>query len=276
MNTVAVASAALILILTVSDASSARQISHEYKARQFAVNQRLVGIRLAADALIALPIKQIQGALGVPIDLELTPPAKDLKFVMFQAIPANIKFSHGFPANNNWYVSINNFEELTLMSTREATEPVAFEVFYFRDNKQLVARGLVVINFVKTVSTEMASQQDPPKTAISGLVSEEEKNLPSKVPTISLKQESADLEQANLFLRNGDISSARRILEFLASQGSANGARALAETYDPGYLRNVVVTGLQPDVERAKHWYKRAAALGDSKAATRLSVLDGH
>lgn len=280
MKPVAVASATLLAALIVSETTLAQQITYEFNAEHLIRHNKLLGIRLVANEPIAVPIKQLQGRLGAPIDLGLSAPVENLRFVMFQDIPAGIKFSRGFLINNNWFVSSNDLEKISLINIQETTEPIAFEVLYFLDSKQKpIARGVVVVNFTEFVPggdvLDKHEPQNPPTGSVTSFNIEEEKNLPSADSTISSEREAADMEQARVFLRNGDISSARRILEFMASQGSAKGARALAETYDANYLQNFIIAGLKPDIEHAKKWYKRAAELGDKQAVTRLSVLDG-
>ena len=53
-------------------------------------------------------------------------------------------------------------------------------------------------------------------------------------------------------MQSGDVSGARAVFETLALQGSAAGAMALGETYDPLVLRTLVIKGLEADPEKAK------------------------
>jgi TPR repeat protein len=70
------------------------------------------------------------------------------------------------------------------------------------------------------------------------------------------------LRRGHSLLELGDISGARRFLERAEAGGSAEAARALAETYDPRTLAGFRTRGLQPDPLAALAWYRRAAALG--------------
>ena len=97
---------------------------------------------------------------------------------------------------------------------------------------------------------------------------------PSAKKTPSAEQEIDSLERGAALMRNGDIAAARLLYEDLAVHGSAKGARALAETYDPIYLKGVFIAGLRPNLEKAKIWYERAAELGDAVSITRLGALD--
>jgi hypothetical protein len=70
-----------------------------------------------------------------------------------------------------------------------------------------------------------------------------------------------------------DISAARKFYEYAASAGSARAAAALAGTYDPAILINLGAVGVRPDPVLAADWYRKAAALGDRDAETRLHTL---
>ena len=103
---------------------------------------------------------------------------------------------------------------------------------------------------------------------------EKEKPLPpSGAPTLAPKDEKERLGRAFRFMLNGDIGSARLLYEELAVKGSVQGARALAETYDPAILKTLLVAGLRPNIEQAKKWYARAIELGDREAEARLAAL---
>jgi hypothetical protein len=89
-----------------------------------------------------------------------------------------------------------------------------------------------------------------------------------------------DQAMAAAFVRRGDamlaikdISAARKFYESAADAGSAAGATALARTFDPDYLATLGVIGLQPNPAAAAVWYRKAAALGDPDAETRLRTL---
>lgn len=281
MKAKAVGFVTILFILMGSDANAAGRIPYQTQMQHIARGDWRPEILLAANETVLLPIKQLEGSSGVPIYLKLYAPVKNLKFVMFRGIPPDIKFSSGFMTDKNWLVSIDDLERTALISTQNTIEPVTFEVLYFRDSKQKpIARGLIIVNFNEHAPVEGGlvheETQDQPGTSTTSINIDDKMDLPSNIPAISSEQEDSDLEQARDFLRNGDISSARRILEFLASQGSGKGARLLAETYDPAYLQELTTAGLLPDIERARQWYKRAEELGDDQAAKRLSILAGH
>jgi TPR repeat protein len=83
----------------------------------------------------------------------------------------------------------------------------------------------------------------------------------------------AFLERARALLKSNDIAAARLIFTRLANNGVAEAAFELGRTYDPDFLRTIPVAGLEPDREVAWQWYKRAAALGNADAKSRLAKL---
>ena len=76
----------------------------------------------------------------------------------------------------------------------------------------------------------------------------------------SLMQRGRDL------LRNGDISLAQLAFQRLAKAGIAEGALALANTYDPRYLAEHHFIGIAGDEAKARNWYQRARELGSAEA----------
>jgi hypothetical protein len=61
--------------------------------------------------------------------------------------------------------------------------------------------------------------------------------------------------------RVGYLAGARLFFERAAEAGSAEGARALGETYDPVEFQKLGVHGMAPDPALARKWYDRARAL---------------
>ena len=83
-------------------------------------------------------------------------------------------------------------------------------------------------------------------------------------PSAPLGGEEEDqlLQRASGLMKRGDVTGARLLFEHLARRGSALGAFALGQSYDPQYLRKMYIRGLTADQKRADYWYRRAAELG--------------
>ncbi|OPY94485.1 hypothetical protein A5906_13000 [Bradyrhizobium sacchari] len=79
--------------------------------------------------------------------------------------------------------------------------------------------------------------------------------------------------RASALLEQGDIGSARIVLERAAEMGSAKASFALAETYDPLILPNFGTFGTQGDSTKARDLYARAEAGGIKEAKARYEAL---
>lgn len=68
--------------------------------------------------------------------------------------------------------------------------------------------------------------------------------------------------------RVGYLAGARLFYQRAAEAGSAEGARALAETYDPAVFTKLGVHGMEPDPAQAQKWYERAKMLEAKSGGT--------
>jgi hypothetical protein len=81
------------------------------------------------------------------------------------------------------------------------------------------------------------------------------------------------ISRASLLLSQGNIGTARIVLERAAETGSAPALFALAETYDPTSLEAWGTFGTQGNVAKARELYAKAFASGVQEAADRLNAL---
>ncbi len=79
--------------------------------------------------------------------------------------------------------------------------------------------------------------------------------------------------RASVLLGQGDIGSARIVLERAAETGSAQASFALAETYDPLILPKWGTYGTRGDATKARALYAKAQAGGIKEATERLDAL---
>jgi hypothetical protein len=97
---------------------------------------------------------------------------------------------------------------------------------------------------------------------------------PAKQPNaISPEFVRALVQRGDGLILLGDISGARRLYTLAAEDGDGQAARRLGDTYSPEFLADHHVQGLQPDLNTAGAWYRKAAALGNSEASGILSHL---
>jgi TPR repeat protein len=86
---------------------------------------------------------------------------------------------------------------------------------------------------------------------------------------------AALVNRGDIFLKAGDIASARSFYERAADSGDGAAALRLGATYDPEFLGRAGMRGNPGDPAQAASWYQRARDLGDAAAAARLKTLDG-
>ena len=96
------------------------------------------------------------------------------------------------------------------------------------------------------------------------------------VPADSAKIPATDMvgkliERGAAMMALGDVSAARLLYKRAADAGDARAAVELGRTYDPQYLAKTNLVGVQPDPTLASDWYRRALALGDTKAGLLLT-----
>jgi hypothetical protein len=78
------------------------------------------------------------------------------------------------------------------------------------------------------------------------------------------------LKRAQDLIAAGDVASGRVMLAYLAEAGDAQASFILAGTFDAAVLAKFGVVGVQPDPDKARAWYARAAEQGSSEAMQRL------
>lgn len=96
--------------------------------------------------------------------------------------------------------------------------------------------------------------------------------VPAPRAQVSLTRDeiAALLKRGEDLIAAGDIASARLMLTHLAEAGDAQASFILAGTFDAAVLAKLRVVGAQPDPEKARTWYARAAELGSLEAKQRL------
>ncbi len=97
---------------------------------------------------------------------------------------------------------------------------------------------------------------------------------PPPQSAVSAEDAAKMLARASSLIREGQIASARSLLQLALRSNDPSVAFALAETYDPKTLARWRAIGITGDVERARVLYKQAADGGVAEAGARLADLD--
>ncbi|MGE0419936.1 MAG: hypothetical protein AB7O80_24285, partial [Acetobacteraceae bacterium] len=132
---------------------------------------------------------------------------------------------------------------------------------------------------VSTVNTQVSEAPTPTRprftdrTEIAPAAARAE--LPEPVATPPTASPASDplLTRGHTYLASGDVVSARLMYEHAARSGSAAAAMAAGMTYDARFLTELGIRGMVADPQAAATWYKRAAELGDDRAAPLLAGL---
>jgi TPR repeat protein len=135
--------------------------------------------------------------------------------------------------------------------------------------------AVALIPSVLASAAQAQATYEEKKRAVDWLAAREQisANDDSSNPSQIERSDLAYLARARALMKANDIAAARLIFTRLATNGVAEAAFELGQTYDPDFLRTMHIAGLEPDLEVARRWYMKAAALGNADAQSRLATL---
>lgn len=81
------------------------------------------------------------------------------------------------------------------------------------------------------------------------------------------------VKRGEAYLENGDLASARLVLQRAAEAGNARAAFALGASFDPRVLKKSGLIGAVADAAQARAWYEKAKEFGSPEAPQRLEQL---
>ena len=235
--------------------------------------------QLAQSERTTLTAQDVSGDPDTDIPLRVSvnqQDSRDYAFIMFRGLPPEFALSSGFRLKQSWAVSLKDLQDLKLQPPRGYTGEIELEVMLVQDrNTPVENRNITVRIGPKPVpDNPVTTGARPPDQQPSGAISGGPSQSLATELSISADQESAMLERASQILKNGDVVSARLLLEHIARKGSSKGAFALAKTYDPiAFDALNALGGVQADLEKARKWYSVALQLGEEKARERLTGL---
>ena len=123
----------------------------------------------------------------------------------------------------------------------------------------LFAAVALIPSVLASVAQAQATYEEK-KRAVDWLAAREQisANDDSSNPSQIGPSDLAYLERARALMKANDIGAARLIFTRLATNGVAEAAFDLGQTYDPDFLRTMHIAGLEPDLEVARRWYTKA------------------
>ena len=161
-------------------------------------------------------------------------------------------------SDSSWQVPLDRLKNVYLYAPTDFVGVMNSALDLLGPDKRLIDRREVRFEW-------LVKKQSPPEpdSSISP-------TRPAPVQSLNGDLASTLMRRGQDFLGTGDISAARVIFGRLADAGIADGAFAMAQTYDPRYLSVHKVIGVVGDESKARAFYQQAAQLGSVEAAHTL------
>ncbi len=243
-------------------------------------------------------IENVSGSSSDPLPLTIGLPSElpdSYAFLMFRGLPQRFALSSGFRTKDHWVLSLRDANNVKLIPVSGYEGLFAMEVLLMRGHDVPAERRIMTVELKRPkplVPPAVASLPPPvapsdqlrATTAVErivpspGVVAQAAPPPVAPAPQVTKPQTMTErdrsmLTRADRLLREGDVAAARLLMTHLAQKGIAEGALAMAHSYDPEVLVTLRVAGLEPDLAQARDWYRRAEQLGSAQATARLSTL---
>jgi hypothetical protein len=254
----------------------------------------------AADAQAGRPTISItatisaEAASQTPLVIRVGPPEALPKgcFIRVRGLPPMAALSEGHSiAPGSWAVPIAALPSLkiTLPVAANGKSEISVTLVSIDGSVLSEAKSILIIAVAPPASEQVQTKALAPPLSIlrAGTPQQAAPDPPApERPAAPVPTEKASkltpperdhlmrlLKKGDEQLAEGGIAQARLLYERVAEAGLAEGAMALAATYDAAELDRLGVRGLQADPAAAKRWYERAQQLGAADAAQRLRRL---
>lgn len=297
----AVAAASLCLASLAAESHAARL--HSWQA----IRQVGLSSGLLIPAKSDFSVTSASGPSGTPLPLRIVlpeNPTASYSFLMFRNLPAQFRLSAGFGTKTYWAVSLNDIQGLQIIPPDDYVGTLALDVLLIKTMGSDPERVVATMTFQPNANRGRVLTATPADGAVTGALPDPApakpfaERLPSTdaggakpqrqaravdelspdspvpaQPSTMTETDRALMDRGDVYLRQGDVASARLIYLQLARKNIADSAYAMGSTYDPEYLASLGVRGLKPDIAEARKWYEKAQALGSQEASRRLAVI---
>ena len=203
-----------------------------------------------------------EAATQAPFPVRIGPPASIPRdsFVKVRGLPPMAALSEGHAISpGSWAIALNALPNLKILVPAAATGSADIVV-------SLVGLDGAVLAEAKSTLVVRGAAASAPKAI-------PDRREPSLTPQ-DRQRAQGFVKKGEELMAAGNVEAARLFYERAAEAGLAQGALALAATFDPDELaRRQVVGGLRPDPAAAKRWYERARELGAAEADEPLRRL---
>lgn len=238
-------------------------------------------------------IEDVAGTSGASIPVTIRLPAilsgssgqtQAPGFILFRGLPDAIQLSAGFRTKSSWAVSLKDVPRLEMVAPAgysgthlvdavlhmgEAATPITRQFSVNLQPRDASVGGQTTDALNAATATQAVAGlaiSAPPRPNIGD---------PPVAKRLGEAEATALLDKGRALLASGNLASARMLFKELARQGDARGAFAMGQSYDPDFLKTVIVVGLAADIKAARQWYGIADELGSKDAGHRLGALSG-
>lgn len=229
-----------------------------------------------APVTAAPALEPIRGTAGDKIALGIEIPADAggaEMSIMIQSVPKQMELSAGKNlGSGNWLLTTGQLDGLTLITKRDL-QPGEYqiEVIMVRSDGKVPDARKVAVAIDAAVQKAPAPknpavQPRPADTVKETAVAPTAAPPPAPpaaapkpaLPPLSAKQVSNILKRGDALLAQGDVAGARLLLGYAATRGNKDAMLKLGRSYDPAFLSQLGVRGVEPDPAKAAEWYERA------------------
>jgi hypothetical protein len=198
------------------------------------------------------------GVVNEPLLLGVSvAPALDDGSLLVNGLAQGTRLSAGVPVSQaGWELPLHDFGVVYVYAPKEFIGVMNGVIDLLSPGKRIIDSRAVRLEWIAK-----AASLQPAKPAIS-----EPSATGVAVKPMDPDEVASLMQRGRDLLRNGDISLAQLAFQRLAKAGIAEGALALANTYDPRYLAEHHFIGIAGDETKARNWYQRARELGSAEA----------
>jgi hypothetical protein len=212
-------------------------------------------------------------------------------FLRVRGLPPTAALSDGHSiAPGAWAVPLAALPDLKIMLPQDAVGRSEIVITLVAGDGSVLAetKATLAIGAARQSERNQAQRDPSPPTAASILRAGAPLQAPPEAaerngPAPKLSSQAItpqDRERALRLLKKGDaqledgnVSAARLFYERAAEAGLAQGAMALAATFDASEFVRLKLRGIEPDPKEARRWYERARQLGANGVEERLRRL---
>ena len=235
--------------------------------------------KAAVDQLIqkmtipALVVEDHDGNINAPLPLGVKVTGHTQgETVNLSGLPADTRLTTGVSsAAGEWRVAIHDLPVTVVIPPRDYVGPMNIVAELPGDNGEPVLRRAVrLIWKQETPRPDIAERIQAPAANADPAT---RATAPETARQIDPKEIAGLIKRGEELASNGDVPSARLLLQRAAEAHSARAAFKLAATYDPIVIKQLGNYSARPDLALARAWYQRARDWGSPEAAKQLEAL---